>query len=82
MQNNKNEESPVLLRVLCVLALIACLPVWVYISVNFVYWCVNAPEQVSETFGGAVLFYSAMAYVLVILLIDEVLKYRRRKKQK
>lgn len=64
-------------QILCLFALIAGLPIWVYLSVNFVYWLADAPEQVSEQFGGAVLFYSMMAYALLIIGIVEVKKRRK-----
>lgn len=53
------------------------LPIWVYLCMRFVYWLVSAPPQVSEQFGSAVLFYSAMAYVLLIIGALEIRKRRR-----
>ncbi len=66
-------------KLLWIIAAVIGLPIWVYLCINFVYWLVSAPAQVSEQFGSAVLFYSAMAYVLLIIGALEIRKRLRRK---
>lgn len=61
------------------IAAVIGLPIWLYLCINIVYWLVNAPAQVSEQFGSAVLFYSAIAYVLLIIGALEIRKRLRRK---